>query len=101
MMLSVYLSLGGLMVLILVTIAVGILIVLVPRVRAYGTRILLTSTGAVMAVSGVISAMFARNPVNFWVGVFLTIMGSATLLQGIYAHNRRARGMIGGASIMI
>lgn len=104
MTLSPYLldvAFGGLMVFILAMTAMGILTVYVPRLRANRTRIMMTGGGALLAMTGVVNATLARHPDNFWVGLFLAVMGSANLMQGIYAHNRRMRGMIGGTSITI
>ena len=100
-MLSVYLSFGGFMVLILAIIALAISAVLVPSVRANITRISSLTMGAVMAMSGIVGAMFTTNAENFWFAAMIAFMGCSSVLQGVYAHNRRARGIIGGASLIL
>jgi len=82
-------------------IALGILTIQVPRLRANRARILTATTGAVMAISGAVNMMFARHPDNFSDGVFLVVLGSAMLLQAIYWHSRRTSGLIAGAGVVI
>ena len=88
---------GGLMAFVVVMIALGILTAYVPRLRENRTRILTGGSGAVMAVSGGVYMMLA-GPAS---GVFLAVMGSGGLLQAMYWHDRRVRGMIAGASLAI